>query len=192
MGCMETPTEPWRKPSIRELGTDLLRISRSRRAVALACPFLCVGAYFGFAASGHPLFAVLATVLLSFLTYGSVSHDLVHANLGLPPTVNRGLLSLLELLMLRSGTVYRIVHLNHHAKYPDPGDDDPEGAAARLGLVRTLWAGVVFQFTLGAWAWRRAVAVDRRRMLAEWCGIGAILAASVALWPRPASPSGRG
>jgi beta-carotene hydroxylase len=122
-------------------------------------------------------------VVLSFLTYGSVSHDLVHANLGLPPAVNRGVLRVMELLMLRSGTVYRIVHLNHHAKYPD-AHDDPEGAAARLGLARTLGEGVIFQFKLGRWAWRRASQGDRRRMLAEWCGIGAILATSVALLPR--------
>jgi beta-carotene hydroxylase len=179
---MQTPIERWRKPSIKELGPDLLRVTRARRALALACPFLSFGAYFFFAATGHPVPAVLAVVVLSFLTYGSVSHDLVHANLGLPPALNRGLLSVLELLMLRSGTVYRTVHLNHHAKYPDPADD-PEGAAARLGLARTLWEGVAFQFKLGAWAWRRAPTVDRRRMMTEWCGIGAILAASVALLP---------
>ena len=124
---MQTPLELWQKPSIKELGPDLLRVGRARRAVALACPFVCFAAYFLFAASGHPVPALLAVILLSFLTYGSVSHDLVHANLGLSPAINRGLLSLLEMLMLRSGTVYRTVHLNHHAKYPDP-HDDPEDA----------------------------------------------------------------
>jgi beta-carotene hydroxylase len=179
---MEAPGAVWTRPSINELGTDLLRISPWRRAAALAGPFLCFGAYFLFAFTAHPLLALLAVVVMSFLTYGSVSHDLVHSNLGLPPTVNRLLLSLLELLMLRSGTVYRIVHLNHHARYPDP-QDDPEGAAARFGLARTLWEGVIFQFKLGRWAWRRASAGDRRWMVAEWCGVGAILATSAALLP---------
>src|SRR5438874_964948 len=93
--------------------------------------------------------------------YNESSFSRSGSNLGLPPALNRWLLSLLEVLMLRSGTVYRTVHLNHHAKYPDPADD-PEGAAARLGLARTLWEGVAFQFKLGAWAWRRAPSVDRR------------------------------
>ena len=177
---MDSPGEAWTKPSIQELGPDLLRISRTRRVVALACPFLCFGAYFLFAATGHYPLALLAVVVLSFITYGSVSHDLVHANLGLPAGVNRGLLSLVELMMLRSGSVYRIVHLNHHATYPDP-KDDPEGAAARFGLARALWDGVVFQFKLGRWAWKRAGAGERRWMLAEWCGIGAIVGASVAV-----------
>jgi beta-carotene hydroxylase len=184
---MSAPDEAWRKPSMQELGPDLLRVGPVRRAAAIACPFLCFAAYFLFAAAGRPVPALLAVVVLSFLTYGSLCHDLVHANLGLPPALNRGLLSLLELLMLRSGTVYRVVHLNHHAKYPDAADD-PEGAAARFSLARTLWEGVIFQFKLGRWAWRRAAADDRRRMLVEWCGIVAIVAAGVALLPITAIP----
>ena len=179
---MQSPDDAWTRPSIHELGPDLLRISRPRLAFALACPFLFFAAYFLFAAAGHALPALLAVVALSFVTYGSVSHDLVHANLGLSPRTNRLLLSALEMLMLRSGTVYRIVHLNHHAKYPDAADD-PEGAAARFGLARTLWEGVVFQFKLGRWAWARAAKADRRRMRAEWAGIAAIVAASAASLP---------
>jgi beta-carotene hydroxylase len=180
---MNVTAQSWRKPTIRELGPDLLRIGRIRRAVALSAPFLFFAGYFIAAATVHPVLALLAVVVLSFITYGSVSHDLVHANLGLPPTCNRRLLSLLELLMLRSGTVYRIVHLNHHAKYPDAADDDPEGAAARFSFLRTIWEGVIFQFTLGRWAWRRASAIDRRRMLGEWCAIAIIVSASAALLP---------
>jgi beta-carotene hydroxylase len=182
MGEMKVSDEVWTKPPIRELGPDLLHIGRLRRAAALTCPFVCFAAYFLFAATGHPVPALLAVMILSFVTYGSVSHDLVHANLGLSPTTNRRLLSLLELLMLRSGTVYRIVHLNHHAKFPD-SQDDPEGAAARFGLVRTVWEGIIFQFKLGRWAWRRASLVDRRRMLIEWCGIVVIVAVSAAAMP---------
>jgi beta-carotene hydroxylase len=150
--------------------------------VALASPFLCFVGYFSFAATRHYVLAVASVVALSFITYGSVCHDLVHANLGLRPGLNRWLLSLLELLMLRSGTVYRVVHLNHHARYPDAAAD-PEGAAARFGLLRTLGEGVIFQFKLGRWAWRRAGATDRRRMLAEWSGIAALVGASAALAP---------
>jgi beta-carotene hydroxylase len=90
---MTGPDPVWRKPTIRELGPDLLRISRPRRTVALALPFVCFAGYFAFAAVGSYLPALLSVVALSFLTYGSVSHDLVHANLGLSPAANRRLLS---------------------------------------------------------------------------------------------------
>jgi beta-carotene hydroxylase len=187
MSRMQLPKAGWTKPKIQVLGPDLLRISPLRRAASLACPVLCFAAYFPLAAAGHYVAALAAVVLLSFLTYGSVSHDLVHANLGLRPKLNRRLLSVLELLMLRSGTVYRVVHLNHHAKYPDP-HDDPEGAAAALSLSRTIWEGVIFQFKLGRWAWLRAGTADRRQMLTEWCGIAAIVALSLALLPFTAIP----
>lgn len=179
--------DAWRKPTISELGPDLLRLSPLRRRVAVAMPFVCFAGYFLFAMTGHPIAALVAIVAMSFVTYGSVCHDLVHANLGLSRTTNRRLLSLFEMLMLRSGTVYRIVHLNHHAKYPD-ADDDPEGAAARFSLGRTLWEGVIFQFKLGRWAWLRAPATDRRHMLMEWCGIGAIVAACVVVAPITLAP----
>ncbi|MDB5294773.1 MAG: Fatty acid desaturase, partial [Phycisphaerales bacterium] len=188
---MSAAPEQWTKPTVKELGSDLLRISPGRRAVALTFPFVCFASYFVLAAFGHDVPAVLAVVALSFVSYGSVSHDLVHANLGLRPAVNRRLLSLLELLLLRSGTVYRIVHLNHHAKYPNPADD-PEGAAARFGLARTLWEGVIFQFKLGRWAWRRASVGDRRRMLAEWVGVVALVAFSGLALPFTRVPASSG
>jgi beta-carotene hydroxylase len=179
---MDAPGIPWTKPSVAELGPDLLRVSPTRRAIGLASPFALFIAYFLFAAADHPTLAILSVVALSFVTYGSVSHDLVHANLGLPPRLNRRLLSIIELLMLRSGTVYRAVHLNHHSRYPDPRDD-PEGAAARFGLFRTLWEGVIFQFKLGRWVWRRASPGVRRRALAEWVAIGALVSAAAAASP---------
>ena len=70
-------------PPLRELGLDLLRFTWIRRATAIALPFLFFGAYFACAAFGWWVPAVLATVVLSFVTYGSTSHDLVHRTLGL-------------------------------------------------------------------------------------------------------------
>jgi hypothetical protein len=81
-----------------------------------------------FAARNHWIPAVACLVISSFVTYGSVSHDLVHRNLGLPKRANDLLLVSIELLALRSGTAYRLVHLQHHRVYP--GDDDIEGAVA--------------------------------------------------------------
>jgi beta-carotene hydroxylase len=94
--------------------------------------------------------AVLSLVALSFVTYGSISHDLVHRNLGLPKTVNDLFLSVIELLALRSGHAYRMAHLHHHARFPH--SDDIEGAAAKMSLPRTLFEGVIFQFKIWFWA----------------------------------------
>ena len=75
-------------PPLRELGADLTRLTRRQQLTALALPFACAAAYFALAAHGWWPGAVLALVALSFFTYGSTSHDLVHRNLGLPRRVN--------------------------------------------------------------------------------------------------------
>src|SRR5262249_34589062 len=105
-------------PTLRQLGPDLLCVPPWRRLLSLALPFLWCGAYFAFAASGWWAAAVLALVALSFVTYGSTSHDLVHRSLGLPRAVNDWLLCLVELLALRSGHASQAAHLHHHARYP--------------------------------------------------------------------------
>jgi hypothetical protein len=91
--------------------------------------------------------------------------------------------------MLRSGTVYRIVHLNHHAKYPDAADD-PEGAAARLGLARTLWGGRDLPGqarAVGVAAGgRRGPPADARRVggiAAAVAGSLALLSVTASRWP---------
>src|SRR5437773_6012050 len=85
-------------PSVRELGPDLRHVGPWRRRLSLALPFFWSGAYFGLAALGWWPAAVGALVALSFVTYGSTSHDLVHRNLGLPRSANDWLLCLMELL----------------------------------------------------------------------------------------------
>jgi len=78
--------------------------------------------------------AVIALVFVSFYTYGSTSHDLVHGNLGLPRRINDLLLTITELIAFRSGHAYRAAHLYHHASYP--AEDDIEGAAAGMPAWR--------------------------------------------------------
>ena len=140
-------------PKLADLGVDLLRISRTRQVVSLAIPFGCVAAYFVFATMRLWPLAVAALVYLSFVTYGSISHDLVHRTLGLPRRWNELLLTVIELLAFRSGHAYRLAHLHHHARFPD--DDDIEGAAAKMSFLRTLLEGTVFQPRIIIWALRR-------------------------------------
>jgi beta-carotene hydroxylase len=171
---------PLRPPRISELGTDLLRVTKWQLIRALATPFVACAAYWPLATSGHWFLAVLSLVILSFVTYGSVSHDLVHRNLGLNPFLNDFLLSLIELIALRSGHAYRAAHLHHHARFPH--DDDIEAEAARMSLLRTVCEGVVFQFRIFTWAWRNSPA--RRAWIAgEGIAVLVLLVTAAAVAP---------
>lgn len=150
------PTDTPTLPRLADLGVDLLRISRIRAVISLAIPFGCVGAYFAFATMRLWPLAVISLVYLSFVTYGSISHDLVHRTFGLPRRWNELFLTVIELLAFRSGHAYRLAHLHHHARFPN--DDDIEGAAAKMSFVRTLLEGVIFQPRIMIWSLRR----DRR------------------------------
>src|SRR5262245_39961185 len=106
-------------PKLSRLGVDLLRISKFQRFRSLAQSFACFTAYVVLAILGYWPAAVLATAVMSFITYGSISHDLVHGNLGLSRRANDLLLSLIELLAIRSGHAYQLAHLHHHARFPE-------------------------------------------------------------------------
>ena len=122
---------------------------------------------------------MFALVALSFVTYGSTSHDLVHRSMGLPGRANEALLCAVELLALRSGHAYRAAHLHHHATYPGPGDI--EGAAARMTFLGSLADGLTLQYRVYAWALRRGK--DRRWVVGEGVACVALAAGSVALLP---------
>jgi beta-carotene hydroxylase len=174
-----------RMPSLKELGDDLLGVSRGRRLFTLALPFAAMGGYAFFAWMKLWPPAILSVAVLCFITYGSTSHDLVHRTLRLPPRVNDLLLSLIELLSLRSGTAYRLSHLHHHKHLL--AADDLEGSAAYGSWLSALVAGPTMQVRLWLWAWTRYPQV-RPRLLLEGFGIAALMLASVALHPLSAAP----
>ena len=70
-------------PTMREVSTGLTRLSRAQLALSLGLPFGWSGLYFLFAWWDCWPWAILSLVALSFVTYGSISHDLVHGSLGL-------------------------------------------------------------------------------------------------------------
>ena len=176
---MSDPT-PRRVPPLRDLGPDLLRLTRRQRATTLALPFACAGLYFAGALAGQWGPAVLAVMALSFVTYGSTSHDLVHRNLGLPTWANQILLCATELLCLRSGHAYRAAHLNHHARFP--AEDDIEAAAARMTWVGALIDGLTLQPRVWWWAVRRG-GPERGWMIGEGIGCLALFGTALALAP---------
>jgi len=152
-------------PKLAELGIDLLVINPVQRWLTILVPFLCAGFYFVAAFNGHWFAAVGALVYLSFVTYGSTSHDLVHRNLGLSRRTNGIFLTLIELLALRSGHAYRLSHLHHHARYPE--DDDIEATASKKTLLGALLEGFTYHFKLWAWSLKRAKGRERQLILVE-------------------------
>jgi beta-carotene hydroxylase len=138
------------KPSLNELGIDLLTLSSYQLFLTIAIPFFFFGLYFVCALNGFWIAAVLCTMALSFTSYTSTSHDLVHENLKIPKTMNIILLSILECICFRSGHAYKLSHLYHHKRYPH--EDDVEGAASRMTFFRSLVEGVIFQPKIYYWA----------------------------------------
>lgn len=152
-----------------------MTVSRARLAATLSAPFLAMGAYVLFAALGWWPLAAVSMMALSFVTYGSTSHDLVHRALRLPPRINDALLSLIELLSLRSGTAYRLSHLHHHRHLL--AEDDLEGAAAHGTFWQALASGPPMQLRLWRWAWRTQPAA-RTRLAGEGAGVLMLIAAA--------------
>jgi beta-carotene hydroxylase len=172
-------------PRLPQLGTDLLYLTPWQRARTIAWPFIACGAYWLFAANEHWVLATLSLVVLSFVTYGSTSHDLVHGNLGLKRLPNELLLSVIELIALRSGHAYQAAHLNHHAKFPH---DDIESEAASMSLIGAILEGFVFQFRIYAWALRTRQP-RRKWILAEGAGVVASILGAIAAWPWTIAPA---
>src|SRR5882724_8313124 len=141
-------------PSLDSLGRDLLVVPAWRRAVSLATPFVLVTAFFLLASRGLWIATLACPVILSFMTYGSVSHDLVHRTLALPRWLNEALLCAIELIGFRSGHAYRFTHLHHHARFP--ADDDIEARSARMSLIGALLDGLTLQPRLWVFAMRNA------------------------------------
>src|SRR5262245_2737976 len=171
-------SEPVRLPALRELGADLLVVGIGQKLLTLALPFLWCGAYFVFALAGYWPLAVFALMALSFVTYGSISHDLVHRNLGLSRTMNDILLCLVELLALRSGHAYQAAHLHHHARFPHP--DDVEARAAGKSWMAALAEGFVCQFRVYLWALQNAKQ-GRRWVIGEGIACALLLTVAVVL-----------
>jgi beta-carotene hydroxylase len=141
---------PNRRPTINDLGRDLLVLSTFNLIATIVTPFLFFVLYFAFSVYGFWVLAIVCTMALSFASYGSTSHDLVHENLNLNKSFNNILLSVIEAICFRSGHAYKLSHLYHHKRYPH--EDDVEGRAARMSLIATLFEGVIFQLKLFAWA----------------------------------------
>ena len=169
-------------PSLKDLGDDLLRTGPIRISTSLAAPFVAAGLYFWLASHGRWIPAFLCVVYLSFCTYASTSHDLVHGAFRLPRLLNRLLLSTIELLCLRSGTAYRVTHQHHHRTFPHR--DDVEGSIANGSAGRMLLLSPFHQARLWIWSFQRSAWRARVPLLLECLLAAAYIVFAVITLPR--------
>lgn len=170
-----------RIPRLEELGTDLLITTPRQRKIALARPFIGVAMY-AFAAYFGLWWLAPMLVFLIFVAVVTVTHDVVHASLGLRRRQTDWALFLMGAVLLESGHAYRTTHIQHHRLFPS--DDDPEGYPAKINLLGAILYGPVFLYRLWWWAFCRN---RRRRVQRCWLIVEAALpfaavTAGVLLW----------
>ena len=158
-----------------------MRVSEWQRFVVIVRPFLACSLYWLFASWGLWWAALPSLAAMMFLTYTSASHDYVHRALRLPRFLNDGLLTVTELLGLRSGHAFRLVHLHHHRIFPR--EEDVEAYEAAQGFWRALLAGPGHPFRTFHWAWRHASRIERRFLVLEVTAIGCLLLEAFLLRP---------
>lgn len=121
-----------------------------------------------------------------FLTGLRQSHNAQHYSLGLPHIVQDGALFVLSVLMFSSMHAVQVTHLHHHRHCL--GEEDTEGATARMPWWRALLIGPLFPLRLHLAAWRLAKRNKRAWMVAELASILVVamvvflLTDSTALW----------
>ena len=150
------------KPSLHDLGADLLHTTAWQRRIALARPFLGVALY-GVVVWLGWWWLTPVVMFGIFVAVVTVTHDVVHRSIGLGPRPSEWALLALGAVLLESGHAYRATHLQHHRLFPHP--DDPEGYPARLSFVGAVFYGPVFLVRLWIWAYRRGA--DRRWLVVE-------------------------
>ena len=92
----------------------------------------------------------------------------------------------MELLGLRSGSAYRLAHLNHHRVFP--AENDVEAAAAHGSLVQALAAGPLHQARIWWWAFRRSRR-ERKWIVLEGILCLSVLVGAIAIWPATPIPA---
>jgi fatty acid desaturase len=151
-------------PTLNELGSDLLTTTPRQRWIALARPFLGVAAY-ALAVNLKLWWLTPLIVFLTFVAVVTVTHDVVHGTLGLTRRQTEWALFAMGIVLLESGHAYRTTHHRHHSTFP--GDDDPEGYPAKIGLFGALLYGPVFLCRLWWWAFLRNHGAQRLWLIAE-------------------------
>jgi beta-carotene hydroxylase len=175
---MQEMQEMSTRPTLADLGADLLLTTPKQRHRALVRPALGV---LVFAAAAYLRWWWLTPPIVFgiFVAVVTATHDVVHRTLGLSARATDWTLFLTGAVLLESGHAYRATHTQHHRLFPHP--EDPEGYPAELSALGAVLYGPIFLARLWAWAFRSGR--DRSWLMAEACVPPAVLCAGVLLWP---------
>jgi beta-carotene hydroxylase len=178
-------SEPAR-PSLSNLGTDLLATTPFQRRLALARPFIGLLVW-GLAAYAQAWWLTPFLAFLNFVAVVTVTHDVVHGSLGLSRRQTDWALFALGGVLLESGHAYRTTHFRHHTVFPGP--DDPEGDPARMTFWQAVLQGPIFLPRLCCWAYARQKRniPERSWLIAEAAWPPVVLSIGLMFWPRTAA-----
>jgi fatty acid desaturase len=166
------------KPSLTELGTDLLITTRRQRTMTLSRPYVGI-AVFAAAAWLRWWWLTPVAAFAIFVSVVTAAHNVVHRTLGLSGRATDWALFAVGAVLLESGHAFQATHKQHHRLFPGPGD--PEGYPAGLSLVAAIAYGPVFLIRL--WFWSFRAGRQRLWLVAEGAVPILALAGGILLWP---------
>ena len=143
---------------------DLQPLSPGEIAKELLLPWPWLAGSWLFASAGL-LVPALACSFVFFLCGLRLVHNAFHCALGIPRAATDAVLLLLSIVMLGAMHAVKYNHLQHHKHCL--GDEDVEGASARMSAGRALACGPLFPLKLHLTAWRRGNPRLRRWIGAE-------------------------
>lgn len=150
------------KPTIKELGLDLLETKKRHLFLSFTRPFLWL-----------IIFVILYTIKLNlllpfcvfflFVSVIHITHDLVHNTLSFPLWLNNILIFISGMFILESGHSYLVTHHLHHKNFPH--NEDPEGLPAKGSLIQALISGPLYIPKLFVYAYKSAKQQKQTQLL---------------------------
>jgi len=169
-----------RDPTVRSVEwRDLTRLTSAEilKELCLSLPWLAASLWLA-NAQLFPL--ALPASFMFFLVGLRQVHNAYHYALGLSRRGSDWVMFLLSAAMLGSMHAVQINHLEHHQHCL--GDDDVEGASARMPAWKAVLVGPLFPIRLHINAWKKARGASFRWIVAE-LGVTALMVAAALMLP---------
>jgi fatty acid desaturase len=171
--------EIFRDPRVRSVEwRDLTRLTATEvlKELGLSLPWLVAALWL---ANAQLYVLALPASFMFFLVGLRQVHNAYHYALGLSRRGSDWVMFALSVLMLGSMHAVQINHLEHHQHCL--GEEDVEGASARMPAWKAVLVGPLFPARLYANAWKKARGASFRWIVAELAVTAGILALAVLL-----------
>ncbi|SRR6266700_59376 len=170
-----------RDPTVRAVEwRDLTHLTAAEilKELGLSLPWLAASLWL---ANARLFPLALPASFMFFLVGLRQVHNAYHYALGLSRRGSDWVMFLLSAAMLGSMHAVQINHLEHHQHCL--GDEDVEGASARMPAWKAILVGPLFPIRLHINAWKKARGASFRWMMAELAVTAAIVAAAITFSP---------